>query len=153
MFNKKNIKFFAVIFIAGLMAVAMSYQWGIAHELKGRDFMRLGKISTVEGDLVRLNAEEWALQVGNVRYDLHMGPGSFRDYHKFVLKEGSSATVKGAVYNTDIGVMQIETDGQSIVLRDEAGRPAWAGSSFSKRDSRPADAQGFGRIDNVPEMK
>jgi len=153
MFNRKNIKMYVVSLIAICMVVAMTYQSGLAGELRGKDFVRLGTVSTMEGTLVKLNAQEWALQVGDTRYDLHMGPSAFRDYHQFELKEGGSARVQGYVYNTDVSVMDIETEGQSIVLRDGSGRPAWAGSSFSKRNSRPADAKGFAGIDDVPVMK
>lgn len=153
MFNRKNIRFYIVTFIAGLMAVGMIYQQGFAGDLKGRDFVRIGKVSTLEGSLIKLNAEEWALKVGDITYALHMGPSSFRDYHKFVMEENSIARVKGSVHNTDVGVMEIETEGQSITLRDETGRPAWAGTSFSKKASRPADNKGFGSLGNLPDMK
>ena len=152
MFNRKNIKIHMVTLIVVVMTVAMSYQWGLAGDLKGRDFVRLGNVATLEGTLIKLNAEEWALQVGDSQYDLHMGPSAFREYHQFVLKAGGSARVEGYVYNTDVGVMNIETEGQSIALRDETGRPAWAGSRFGKRDSKSFDTKGFSGIDTVPVM-
>lgn len=155
MLKRKDFRFYTVAFLVVFMAIAMTCQWAVASELKGRDFVRLGKVSIMEGSLVRLNTEEWALKVGDTSYDLHMGPSSFRDYHKFVLKEGGIAKVKGYVYNNDVGVMEIETGGQSIALRDEAGRPAWAGSRFSKggASSRTADSRGFSDIGNVPAIK
>ena len=153
MSRNRGIRFYVVILLAGLTAAALTAQWGLAaEEMKGRDFVSLGKVATMEGTLVKLNAEEWALQAGDVRYDLHMGPTAYRDYNKFVLKEGSSAKVTGSVYNTDVGVMKIETEGQAITLRDDAGRPAWAGSRFSKGGSKTADNRGFGKLDQVPEM-
>jgi hypothetical protein len=39
--------------------------------------------------------------------------------------------VKGFVYGTDVAVMEIQAGGKTITLRDETGRPAWAGTMYS----------------------
>jgi hypothetical protein len=64
-----------------------------------------------------------------------MGPSDFRASKGFVLKDGAEATVTGFIYNNDVSVTVMETDGQKIVLRDESGRAAWSGSRFSKGEA------------------
>ena len=97
--------------------------------LKGRDYVRLGRLGTLTGTLIR-QEEEWGLKVGDTVYMIHMGPVEFRDTRGVVLKEGKKTTVNGFIYHTDISVVTMEVDGKTIRLRDESGRPAWAGSPF-----------------------
>lgn len=101
-----------------------------ARYLKGRDIVRLGKLTRLSGTLVQ-KGDEWGLKVGNTEYDIHMGPIGYRGSKRFVLKDGTGAKITGFVYETDVSVATMETGGISIVLRDETGRPAWAGSKFS----------------------
>ena len=100
--------------------------------LKGRDFVRLGKMpmAPLSGTLVQ-KGDEWGLKVGNTEYDIHMGPIGYRASKGFSLKDGAEAKITGFLYETDVSVTTMETGGSSIVLRDETGRPAWAGSIFS----------------------
>lgn len=104
-------------------------------ELKGRDFVRMGEVKTVTGSLVQ-KGDEWGLKVGDITYEIHMGPTDFRNAQGLVLKDGAGAVVTGYVYNTDLSVTTIETGGRSITLRDASGRPAWAGTGFSKGAGR-----------------
>lgn len=101
--------------------------------LKGRDYVNLGKLGTISGVLVQMG-DEWGLNAKGIIYVIHLGPGDFRASKGFVLKHGTAATVKGFIHGTDLSVTVIETEGQTIVLRDETGRPAWGGSKFSRRD-------------------
>ncbi|MFC1534276.1 hypothetical protein ACFL7M_13020 [Thermodesulfobacteriota bacterium] len=112
--------------------------------LRGRDFVRLGKMTPLSGTLVQ-KGDEWGLKVGNTEYDIHMGPIGYRASKGISLKDGTEAKITGFVYGTDVSVATMETGGSSIVLRNEIGRPAWAGSMFSKRDSNPVETRGFAR--------
>jgi hypothetical protein len=99
-------------------------------KLKGRDFVQLGKVATLTGTLEQ-HGDEWGLKVGTASYEIHLGPADYRTNQGLVLNNEDQATVKGFVYGTDVAVMEIETGGKKITLRDETGRPAWAGSTFS----------------------
>jgi len=99
--------------------------------LKGSDFARLGTMTALSGTLVRIG-DEWGLKSVDTVYEIHMGPTEYRTSQGVVLKDGAQASVTGFVYGTDISVVMMETGGSSIQLRDETGRPAWAGSRFSQ---------------------
>ncbi len=107
---------------------------GNAQEMKGRDFVRLGKLYELNGTL-ELVGTEWFLTTGDNTYALHMGPETYRESKGFSLSEGNLVTINGFVYNDDIAIKYISSNGQSIVLRDETGRPTWAGSKFSNRQA------------------
>jgi len=105
-----------------------------ASALKGRDLVRLGEPGTLTGTLVQ-KGDEWGVQVGDIVYDIHLGPSEYRTYKDFHLKDGEAAIIKGFVYKKDVTVVSIETGGQSITLRDETGRPAWAGTGSNRAPS------------------
>lgn len=116
----------------GRRAYAQTIESSIdSYTLKGRDFAQIGKLLELEGTLVKLG-DEWGLKVNDTFYEIHMGPSEYRDYKGFILNEGEMAYIKGFVSGTDIAVATMETGGRSITLRDETGRGAWSGSSFSK---------------------
>lgn len=97
-----------------------------AKKLKGRDFVRLGKLGTRTGILVQAG-HEWGLKVGDTIYDLHLGPEQHRADHPELLQNGASAEVKGFLYKTDLAVCTLMTAGTTLRLRSDTGRPAWAG--------------------------
>jgi hypothetical protein len=99
--------------------------------LKGRDIARLGQSTTIKGILMQIG-EEWSLKARDTVYAIHLGPREYRESKGFFLKGGQEATVEGFMYKTNVSVTRIETDGKSIMLRDETGRPAWAGTSFGR---------------------
>jgi hypothetical protein len=98
-------------------------------KLKGRDLAQLGKVATLTGTLEQ-HGDEWGLKVGHTSYEIHLGPADYRTNQGLVLNNGGQATVKGFVYGADVAVMEIEAGGKKITLRDETGRPAWAGTMF-----------------------
>jgi hypothetical protein len=102
----------------------------VGGKLKGRDFVQLGRVATLTG-ILEQHGDEWGLKVGTTSYEIHLGPADYRVHKGFVLKDGDQATISGFVYSTDIAVSTIETGGNSILLRDETGCPAWAGTVFS----------------------
>jgi hypothetical protein len=99
-------------------------------KLRGRDLVQLGKVATLAGTL-KQHGDEWGLKVGTTSYEIHLGPADYRTNQGLVLNNGGQATVKGFVYGTDVAVMEIQAGEKTITLRDETGRPAWAGSKFS----------------------
>lgn len=102
-----------------------------SENLKGRDFARLGKMTTLSGTLIQMG-EEWGLKTGDRECEIHLGPSDFRSSQGFTLTDGAEATVTGFVYGNDISVATISSQGKKIVLRDKTGRPAWPGTRFSR---------------------
>lgn len=94
--------------------------------LRGRDYVRLGQMDILTGTLVQKD-NEWGLKVGDKVWDIHLGPVEYRDDKGLVLMNGEKATIKGFVYQNHVTVSSIETGGKSMTLRDQTGRPTWAG--------------------------
>jgi hypothetical protein len=99
-------------------------------KLRGRDIVQLGKATVLTG-ILEQHGDEWGLKVGTTSYEIHLGPADYRTNQGLVLNNGARATVKGFVYGTDVAVMEIQVGGKTLTLRDETGRPAWAGTMFS----------------------
>ena len=121
----------SVVALVVLLLSAFPFSAGFAETIKGRDYAALGKFTTLRGTLVE-EGSEWGLRNDSGVYDLHLGPSDFRAAQGIVLKDGASATVRGFTHERHVAVATIETGGKSVTLRDEAGRPAWAGTRFSK---------------------
>jgi hypothetical protein len=102
-----------------------------AGTLKGRDIVRLGQTRTLAGTLIK-KGEEWELKTEDAIYEIHMGPKMYRESNGLKLTVGANAFVKGFVYENDIAVITIETEGSTVAFRDETGRPAWAGTGFAR---------------------
>jgi hypothetical protein len=98
-------------------------------KLRGRDLVQLGKVTVLTG-ILEQHGDEWGLKVGTTSYEIHLGPADYRTNQGLVLNNGDQATVKGFVYGTDVAVMEIQAGGKTITLRDDTGRPAWAGTMF-----------------------
>ncbi len=105
---------------------------------RGRDIAQSGKIAVVKGILKTENSE-WVLLSQGKEYEIHMGPESYRASRGFRLDEGNQAVVKGFLLKTDIAVMEIESNGKSILLRDAGGRPAWAGGQYATGGNTHSD--------------
>ena len=105
---------------------------GHAKTLRGRDFVRLGKLELRTGILVQVG-HEWALKVDETTYDLHLGPEQYRADQPDALKDGAVAEVKGFLHKTDIAVCTLKSAGTTLQLRSDTGRPAWAGLRLGGR--------------------
>jgi len=136
-----------IIVTAIVLMVAFTATISFAEALRGRDYVRSGTMKTMEGTLVQ-DGHEWGLLSGDMIYDLHMGPEHYRTDKGLILNDGATAVVAGFVDGSDIAVTAIETGGASLTLRDDMGRPAWAGTSYgggrmqaqAKRDCSSCDA-------------
>ena len=106
-----------------------------ATRLKGRDIVQLGKPDTLKGTLA-MKGDEWTLKVGENVYEIHMGPSEFRTQKGFTLTAGEEATVSGFLFGKDVAVTTMATNGKSIQLRDDTGRPLWAGTGYAKGAGR-----------------
>lgn len=102
-----------------------------AEEVKGKDVVARGTVQTLSGTLKADGSHEWLLVTAQEIYELHLGPEKYRETQKVTLSEGQEAEVKGFVFEKHIAPITIRTGKSAIVLRDEAGKAAWAGTEFS----------------------
>lgn len=102
-----------------------------SEEIKGKDIAKKGTLTVLSGSL-KYEGSEWYLVSGERSFQIHLGPKSYLDSINFKLTEGKQAEINGFVFDEHIAPCTITTDGKSIELRDENGRPAWAGSKFSR---------------------
>ncbi len=101
-------------------------------ELTGRDFVELGKLTTLKG-ILKSDRNEWLLVSGGSSYEIHLGDHSHRAETGIRLTEGYTAHVKGFLYEQegkdigDIAVCSIVIDNVEYRFRDDNGNPLWAG--------------------------
>jgi len=117
------------------MAMAKGAAGG-QRELRGRDIVQVGEMTTITGVLAA-NGHEWQLKAGETVYDIHLGPSSYREEKGIELKDGETATMTGFLHKTDMAVSTIKLGEATYTLRDEKGHPAWAG-----RGSRGGHGEG-----------
>ena len=86
----------------------------------------MGTSFSVSGTLIERDGE-WALDTGSKIFNLHLGNEDYLESVEFILIAGQKAEVKGFVFETDMAVGTLTMDNQTWTLRDESGRPAWAG--------------------------
>ena len=94
--------------------------------LLGRDYVRLGKLGSLTGTL-REEMGEWYLTSTSREYAIHLGNYGIMYPDGILLESGSSAVVKGFVYENHVSAVSITSDGKTWNFRDEYGRPAWSG--------------------------
>lgn len=98
-----------------------------SNSLSGREIAELGKSVEISGILSEEDSE-WYIDSGSTRYAVHLGNEEYRESIDLNLRAGENAEIKGYISGTDIAVCTITSDGKEYTLRDESGRPAWAGS-------------------------
>lgn len=71
------------------------------------------------------------MKVGEDQVSVHLGPDSWMDRQKMKLAKGDELTVKGSkfTFGGKYGVIaqSVTRGGDTLVIRDAAGKPAWAG--------------------------
>ncbi|MGE5244141.1 MAG: hypothetical protein ACM3SQ_07930 [Betaproteobacteria bacterium] len=71
------------------------------------------------------------LTAGNEKLDVHVGPTRWLTDHKYTFAKGDEITVTGSrmkINDTEALIArEIDKAGTKITLRDENGRPLWAG--------------------------
>jgi hypothetical protein len=106
-----------------------------SEEIKGKDIIKKGTLMVMSGSL-KYEGGEWHLVSKENSFQIHLGPKSYLDSLGFKLTEGDQVEIKGFVLDDHIAPCTITTGGKSIELRDENGRPAWAGSKFSRGNNK-----------------
>ncbi len=84
-----------------------------------------------------------ALKAGNEALDVHLGPKAWLDEHGYTFAAGDELTIVGArttmhdmatmTDKTALIAREIKKGDKTITLRDETGRPLWAGSMMRGR--------------------
>ena len=73
------------------------------------------------------------IKTGDQQVSVHLGPDSWVDRQKVKLAKGDEVTVKGSkfTYDDKYGVIAqtVTRGGETLVLRDAAGKPAWSGAA------------------------
>ena len=96
------------------------------NNIRGRDIVTKGTLTTINGQLEEIDTE-WYLKNGKDTYSLHAGNVAYRSKTGINLKTVKNASVKGFISGNDIAVTTIETDGNVYTFRSDDGRPVWAG--------------------------
>lgn len=95
--------------------------------LTGRQIVDIGKLKTFTGVLEEEDLE-WYLKTDEKTYALHLGYEAFLKEQNINLQSGTIAEIKGFVFETDIAVATIKNEEKIWILRDNNGRPSWAGN-------------------------
>lgn len=125
--KKRNISMVAILLVmvtVGLFAASES-------DLRGSDFVRLGKLGIVSGTLSEVDGE-WYLTTTDTKYALHLGNYEVIYPKGIDLKEGSEALVRGFVLDSDISAVTVGTREVSYSFRTLEGLPLWAGQGERK---------------------
>ena len=85
--------------------------------------------ATLEGPVAGFEGDELTVQTNESSVTVHLGPEWYWDTEGIALAEGDRVAVTGFYEGDKFEVAQIEnlTTGDIVTLRDETGRPLWAG--------------------------
>ena len=115
----------------------------VADNLRGRDIMKEGKESSLEGILHSSNSE-WELKTQEGAFLLHFGNRNFISESGIELKEGQRLSVQGILAGKEFLVCIMTVNGESYrlrglgmlkepgVLSEPGGVPFWAGRGNRK---------------------
>ncbi len=77
--------------------------------LTGRDFVQLGQIQLISGNLLYMDGE-WFVQTESHTYEIHLGDHDYRENLNIGLEVGKKAFVYGFVYGHDVAVISLILD-------------------------------------------
>ena len=143
--NKKMITMVAVLLVAVTVGVFASS----ATDLNGSDFVRLGNLGIVSGELFEENGE-WYLTSEGKEYAIHLGNYEVVYPQGIELEEGSEAVVRGFILGNDISAVKVASKDSVWNLRTEAGVPLWAGAG--NRDNQVSDRNDRQGMGNYSQM-
>ena len=69
------------------------------------------------------------LKTKDSKLDVHVGPSAYIEKNGFAFAEGDTVEVTGSLLKTKDGILarSIKKGGKALVLRNESGKPLWAG--------------------------
>lgn len=88
---------------------------------------------TVNGEVIALVDDELTIQSADGEMVVHLGPEWYWEAEGIALSAGDQVQITGFYEGDEFGVARVEntTTGQSVTLRDDSGRPMWAGRGRS----------------------
>lgn len=110
-------------------------EWDIEEKLSGRDFVALGNLATINGELFT-ESNEWFLQSDAMIYEIHLGDHGYREEIGLALEAGVEASIYGYLYGDDMAVVSLTMGGKTYFFRTEEGLPLWG--SFGRGGKRKA---------------
>jgi len=145
--NKKMISMVTFLLVAVTVGVFASSPTG----LTGSDFVRLGNLGIVSGELSEEDGE-WYLTSEDKEYALHLGNYEVIYPQGIDLEEGSEAVVRGFVLENDISAVRVVSEDSAWDLRTEAGVPLWAGKGNRENQlSNSTDRLGMGNYTQMSQ--
>jgi hypothetical protein len=84
---------------------------------------------TVDGEVIARVDDELTIQTADGEMVVHLGPEWYWEAEGIALEAGDSVEVTGFYEGDEFEVARVEntTTGESVTLRDDSGRPMWAG--------------------------
>jgi hypothetical protein len=89
----------------------------------------VGTWLTVDGTVVVLEGDELTIKTADSELKVHLCPEWYWETQGITLNAGDEVAISGFYEGDDFEVGHVEnlTTGESVTLRDESGRPMWAG--------------------------
>ncbi|WP_320130113.1 hypothetical protein [uncultured Sphaerochaeta sp.] len=106
-------------------------------ELKGSDYVRLGKTGTLVGTLSLSDGEWFLTTFDSQKYSLHLGNYEIIYPKGIELSSGAQAKVTGFLYENDFSVIAVDSNGKSWQFRNIDGRPLWSGQGNRQNAKEP----------------
>ena len=120
---------------AALVLTVAAFKTFAEEEIKGRDIVAKGTVQSMSGTL-KADGHEWVLITVSGNYELHLGPGEYRESKNFTMTDGEKAEVRGFVFKKHVSPISIKTENSYLELRTEEGKPAWGNTSFASQRSK-----------------
>ena len=101
---------------------------------------------TLAGTVVAMD-DELIIETAEGQVTVGLGQSTYREEMGFTLEVGDEMLVIGFYEDGEFkaGTVENITTGQTIVLRDETGRPMWAGRGQLKNQGQQGQGQGLGQ--------
>ena len=101
---------------------------------------------TLAGTVVAMD-DELIIETAEGQVTVGLGQSTYREEMGFTLEVGDEMLVTGFYEDGEFkaGTVENITTGQTIVLRDETGRPMWAGRGQLKNQGQQGQGQGLGQ--------
>jgi hypothetical protein len=127
--------------VIGLCLVFVTGSIFASSILRGSDYVRLGKQSSLNGILTQADGEWYLTTDGKEEYSLHLGNYEVMYPNGISLTSGQEAFVKGFVYDQDISAITVVSEGKSWEFRSIEGRPLWSGSGNRQNEKTDSNVR------------
>ena len=117
-----------------IILIAVYFLNAEEHNLKGKDFIKLGVFKEFKGTLFESD-NEWFLKTSKDTIALHFGPEEILDTLKVQLKPLKNFKVNGFYYKKNLAVTDFFMEEKNIKLRAKDGTPLWKKTEFSKKNN------------------